>query len=469
MRATLIALVFAFGCQVGVFGDLEGQAPIAALSPPSEYPTGVLGRVMSAYVGEDAFGNPIARVVAAGGPGTPQVIFDVWSDGELGSLSGDIRCDEPGAMLGCELGTSGDVVGLEVWDGMRDCYLTSGVRLGAAETPDEGTLRIACERMNDSFGRARVEAVDLGSALAALPEGHPAGVALIGAPGASSAQGTVFRLQDREAAPGPLALPLDLVLESGDRLGTEVVTAEFGASLTGLEDAVTVAASARGARRVVVFELGTSLGVLESRLVGCIDEADVRAPADLQGGGLVLGDVGSGPAVFIGESDVSADGGLQPVAGSVRIVELDALNVAGGCTDRGTADDAASSRVNCDGVSDVSCSAFGRGLAVGDVNDDGVDDLLVGAPLSTVDGSESGTLVVFEGSAAGLGAGRAVTPTGVSANDLFGQSVEVTQVRAGTDAQRDEPIVAAPGGSRLYLPFCTGVAGDTVMGGDRCQ
>ncbi len=473
MRLASVVLVplLLLSCKLDVFDELEASAPIVSLAPPGDYPRGTLGRVMDAYVGENAFGEPIARVVAAGGPGTPLVVFDVWEHDRLGELHAlDTRCNDPGAPDSCEAGIGGDVVGLASWMGMKDCLLTSAVPLpGGVPSTGEGTVRVVCERSPTSIARMAVPAVQLGRSLAALPEGHPAGVALIGAPGADGGRGTLYRLEDGGLEPVPLPMPTDLTLAADASLGDALATMGVGTSVTGLDEPVLVAVGATGMRRVFVFEVGSAGGALESRTVGCIDEVQPRRPADEAGGGLTVGDIGQGPTVFVGLSD---DLSGEPLAGSVRAVRVADLVATPGCVDPSSTDDASFETIDCAGVPDLECKAFGRGVAVGDVNGDGFGDLVVGAPLSLSPNEATGAVVVFPGSATGLGSGRAIVPTSVGDGARFGQRVTMARTALGTAQERAEPVVAAPAETRLYILFCTGLDGDRAdaLGdlGDRC-
>lgn len=72
--------------------------------------------------------------------------------------------------------------------------------------------------------------------------------------------------------------------------------------------------------------------------------------------------------------------------------------------------------------------ACGTSLAAGNLNGDAYDDLIIGAPLAQPTATTQGAVYVFYGSAAGLPAAPSVTLTGNEYSGRFGESVAVGDV-----------------------------------------
>ncbi|MCB1575710.1 MAG: FG-GAP repeat protein, partial [Xanthomonadales bacterium] len=108
----------------------------------------------------------------------------------------------------------------------------------------------------------------------------------------------------------------------------------------------------------------------------------------------------------------------------------------------------------------------GRSVAAaGDVNGDGLDDLIVGAPNADVDGTGgAGAVFVFAGTSVITNLRNTVatlahsSPT-TNANVGFSLSSVPGQADS-TGHRRDEVVAGAPGANRIYVFLCTGLDGD---------
>lgn len=463
-------LVALTSCRLAPFDELADDAPIVTLTPGAGYPQGGYGQVLIAYEGQ-LDGADMARVAVSAGAGTPYAVHDAWSAGVLGDFNRQFKgCDDIATdMPDCDPGAGAALAHLPQWMSRRDCVIYSAVNVGVGTSPGEGQLRAKCEGMPGTFALSRVEGVDYGVALASMPAGSTLGPALVGAPRADGI-GSIHRLPPDAIATVAIPMP-DLGLSPGARLGTRLATAPLtDATAFGLDsDAVLVAAAAPGARRVVVLAVGLFtdpvLGgpaVVTARAVACLDDVLVRssyAPV-ADGQGLAVGDVTGDDAVEV----------LVGVSNGVRVLSLDGLTLGAGCASADTSDDPTTTTIGCPAGTDASCDSFGASIAVGDADSDGTNDLLVGAPSSVTPEGTTGTAFLLRGTASGPSAdgARALYVAGLADGALLGE--EVTFVRTGTaTAPRYEPVLGAPGESRVFTFLCSGLPGDEASQGGRCQ
>jgi hypothetical protein len=186
---------------------------------------------------------------------------------------------------------------------------------------------------------------------------------------------------------------------------------------------------------------------------------------------------GFGGSVAFG--DLDGDGAQDLVVGNddpsssdVRVYLGSAMPVSG-CGDWG----APPLVIACpEGAGEATCngSGFGASVAAGDVDGDGVDNLVVGAPLATI-GSEArvGVVYTFPTGASGPDPAGATSRTHSQpkANDEVGREIALLPTGLET-AARVEPMAGSIGREAVLGFTCTGIAGDrledTDVVGDLC-
>ena len=457
MRRCLLALLpLALSCVFQDVAAIEDATPIEAIERPGAFSAaGNFGLVLDGYRGRTSSDALISRIVATAGPGSGHAVIGVWDDG--GERGREVIFDGCEELPDCERTIGTDVIGIPLWNGLRDCIMTSAA--------GERAVRIQCESDSAMILRLAVPGTaGFGTALAAIPAGNDAGVAVVGAPesGMVAESGELWKIVDGEVSPIQLTVEGDLAVGAGAQLGAALATAALPSG------DVLVAAAAPGASRVVAFRLSADPTDLTLETLGCVDATVVRPPGTelALGGSLAVGDVDgdSTPDLVLGD----------PAAGRVSVVAGTSLVGGAGCADPSTADDPAATTIDCaavDAPNVDSCGSFGAAVEIGDVNADGIGDLIVGAPTSTVNGdANAGAVYTIPGTAGGLDA---------SGGKGLGLSQSASEMRLGealttvpsqlTGMVRDEVVASAPGEARLFLFWCTGVAGDDAAEGrDRC-
>jgi hypothetical protein len=128
-----------------------------------------------------------------------------------------------------------------------------------------------------------------------------------------------------------------------------------------------------------------------------------------------------------------------------------------------------------EGITCDESSNFGASLAAGDVNGDGIQDLVVGAPNAEVDGrGGAGAIFVFAGTAVITNLDdefAALVHSSPTTNANLGLALSTVPGQMGAAGRRDEIIAGAPGVNRVYVFLCTGLDGDRALDfeGTRCQ
>ena len=418
MRALTIAILLS-ACNPAAFDDLRNQAPTVTLVAGEGYPVSTFGAVVTGWEGTLA-GERLTRVAVSAGPDSPFRVFPISRAAalELGPAVYD-GCDDE---FPCGAGAGASLVGLSGWGARRAC-----VAIAATGT---GEVFIRCEDDVSLFERvAGPPGQDFGASGVGLGD-HVVGRAIYGAPGAGGGAGALYRLPDGS---GPVVL--DLTGATGGELGRSVAAAPVDA------DTILLAAGAPALDRVVVATVDGGASVVTT-VAACPSGAP-----------------GYGRAIAVGDLDGDArpEVAIATAAGEIEIYAGASLP-AGGCGAAWSpavvitcADDA---RLACNG------SGFGAALAIGDVDGDGLGDLIAGAPQATVGGaSEAGALVIMAGasSLANLGMRRA---SAAHSSPTPGARIGEALATVPGDA-RAEIVAGAPGVSRAYVFFCSGLDGDS--------
>lgn len=451
---TLALAAFAPGCVPTEFDDRRNEAAIVAVQPPDDYPNQRFGSVVAGY-GATLTGAFSSRVAGSAGENTPYTVYPLFIDGELRLDTPTIDgCDSESP---CEPGSSGSLVGMPTFAGRTLCVATAAT-VG-------GQIKIRCEDDATRFETiAGPSAIGFGAAGTGLRASHAFGSALYGAPLDMGGLGGVYRLSGGSA---PSRLDLSMGTGVGRGLGTAVAIGIIDA------DTVLIAAGAPSAtdKRVIAATVDIDAGgAATTSLVGCFnsttpDYGAALAIGDFNGDGLQDLAIGSGPAA--GSPAESRDARIHIYSGAD-------MGAPGSCVD-GWSEETA---ITCPDTPEVECdpgALFGSALAVGDVNADGLDDLIVGARGAAVDGvAGAGAVYVFPGNADFTMFGRdgqAVVHSSPSRGAEVGFAVAAAPGLSTGAIRRDEVLAGAPGQNRIYVMLCTGVDGDSVadFDGTRCQ
>jgi hypothetical protein len=479
---TASVATFAFaGCNPGTFVDLGDQAPVEAINRPDAFNRTGFGATLAAIEGRLGNGELSTRLAVGGGTDTGTWTYDIWNSDDIGTFRiSSSACETPAD--DCEVGSGTSITGVPRFANEGTC-----IAIGAAST---NVVRVKCETTPTQASTSTTGATsgfEYGTSLAAAPEAsaEDTHVAfLVGAPGAISERGTIFRIPPAGGMPQELTEIADTagVVQAGARLGQSMVA-------TSLPDAATLAASfpavpgfvvltpllavisAPGQNRVVLAAVGVDALAptdVDAVVLACIDGDDgfgrVLAAGDVDGDGM--------PEVYMGYGESTTD---HP--GIVRVFDLANLtSLQQGCADTTTADDPElGDDVTCPTVDGVDCAegAFGSALTLGDVDADGILDLIVGAPRLTVENKlAAGGVFALAGSASGVDMSRAsfMQISNPSPDDRLGASVAALRTHYGIPGVmvRHEVAAGAPGANAAFVFLCSGLGDDSSTTGSRC-
>jgi hypothetical protein len=469
-----LAPLMAAGCDWREFEEYEETAPIRVFDAPAR--SAQYGSALTSFeTGSKSV------IVASSGRDTPVVFQRMWtgtrlSDEKIIRCKGEKECKEAD-------GLGETLIPFPVW-----AHGTQQERTGCILSPAVPKAFVFCESNtsnNQSWDLEVGAAEDHTPRFSGvgLPAGHGLGVAILGVydlsnRGQQPSAGRLYYQPDFQPAGAasdddvvPLLERLPLRDPASGELFAELNPAgSLGFALAAAKNAageLVIAISQPSHERVIIATYDEALpgGVADKlRTRACLQNP---APA-LAGFGkrLLVGDINDdgAPEIFVGIDPTDPD---DHAAGAsslflYRGAWLPPASAADGeCPpfpgepDPIRCSETEGTGIRCEG------SSFGAGLALGDVNGDGVNDLLVGAPYAEVHGSRAaGALWIIPGhrreNPQPLDFSNTTSVFGSgSANAHLGMTVAALR----TDG-RAEPVAGAPGEARLYTFMCSALEDD---------
>jgi hypothetical protein len=451
------------GCNWTEFDTFEEDAPIRVASAPGGYRKAEFGSVVTTFrTGDD---GERSVLVASASRDSPVVFKRLWN-GEKLTDSTFTRCKSKDDCKNGN-GVGGALIPMAHW-----ALGTPQEESGCIFAPGQPKAFVFCDSDTNANQSFELDVGDIQSssqsaffAGAGLPDAHPLGVVVLGAWSVSNrdshvSNGRVFTQPDFQPAgeasdDDEVPVLEELLLtnpETGELFANEAEPGDLGAAIALSELSsgnLLIAVGQPSRTRVIVAMYDRRDGKVRTH--ACID-----APDGAEGFGerLALGDINDdgAPDLFVGTA-------LAHSAERVwlyRGVGLGEAAEVGPCPGWGVPE----VQVQCPGEKrGVSCddSAFGASLAIGNVDGDRYQDLLVGAPKASVGGAkEAGGVWLFPGGPdstreGGLDLDRATS--------LFAH--EKSQARLGSSLaalhtkDRDEPVAGAPGEERVYTFMCS--------------
>lgn len=480
----LLALALSVsGCDWGVFSRISEAAPVQVIEAPGSYSRrGDFGAVLATYSSVEA-GRTISRLAVSGGAASSTTIFPIFDGVALGldPLYGICEFgDECGTNKGAAL------AGVAQIGTSKMCVITGAARGLRSNTggPVDDRVIVHCESGDSHVvgtsslrrdGPATGGETLFGAALASVPSDVVinsggerlrvfVGAPLLGGGGVGVAPGGLYALREN-AATVLEVVPLftDVISDNIKHVGEHLAIAPYDADHTLLIASAnnqSTGASSGGRVTAVVFSVINAEGV--AVVHACLD-GDPRVPqtelaaGDLNGDGLpeiVVTDGIAASTVRIydgrGIPESQAPAGTCPAWNPVNDVGSQSLTLA------------------CQTVDGIEClgGGFGSSVAIADLNADGFNELIVGAPFAAVgEVPGAGVVYVYPGSRGGVGA---LDPILLKNSDPLENGGLGSALAAFESAPGRFELVATEHGAgepHLFVFLCTGLGGDSPSPG----
>jgi len=433
-------------CDFASFDSYRAQAPVVTFVPPASYTSLRYGLRIAAT----SSGTTRDWLVVSGGLGTPIVAQPIRDGSRIAPSEPAPRQVCGGNAMCSPMMRAGDpMVGMVSWSGEQACVALGS--FGAIHQVSVVCWGSGSTRIFDLPAPTGFEQSGFGIALAAprVARGSSGAALEILIVGAPAGQGHVFAVDPVRTQDVTPAGVVSSGLGSAVALGR---SAPVGGAVTSLLVAASVSTG-----RVVVMRGNLAAGAGPLDVLGCASSREsgfggVLAAGDIDGDGV--------DEVFVGSlSDAGAVGRtdrvhVYSVARAPGTATCDTMTWPESFSI--TCADTTSPGVSCDGPN----GGFGSALATGDLDGDGIDELVVGAPKATVAGvTSAGAVYVFRRDTAvpglSLRMAAVVRDAAPRLGGELGSSILCPDVGA-----RDEILASVPGVREVRMFLCSGLDGD---------
>lgn len=459
------------------YDDVE-ETPVRSIDRPDNYIRGGFGKIVVGVHRPEHGGEPEARYVAlSGGGDTPTSIYRLSLGVEIGgglaySYASAIRSDPFSLYF-----TGAALASIPEWeyvDTDRGCVIIG-------EPGYEGSIggfSRYCMDSSDSENPRRIEGTNLSSPTVGMPTGAGRSLAVLASPATASdaiPDSLRYVVVGAEGTAHLMGNMLSPTNTPGVEPPTGLETVDFGVAVaaghTGTSWPAWLAVGSEG--RVYVYGVWddpATTGAGEDPdhlwLQACYESTGREGfgtllwSADVDGDGRTELAVGSHPDtegrtedVVVVDGTTFHDGAVPDPYPTVTCTPVpeDAVFTCQDFPDRGIA---------CGDQPD-----FGASFAVGDLDDDGASEVVIGAPGALAGGKRAGAVLIYHPSdpAVPVSALRDAYP---ERNQKLGWAVTVSEI-----AGMDEVIAGAPGSKEVFVFYCSGVGQDDpdFHGGKVCR